>query len=124
LALIILVDDDAAFRSAVARLLRRAGHVVREARDGVKALDIMVQTRPELVVTDVLMPNCDGIELISRLRRDYPEVRILAVSARESLKALSVLSLARNVGAHATLAKSVVADRLLPEVDALMSIHH
>lgn len=102
-------------------MLRNAGHIVREARDGVQALRAVNQAPPDLVVTDILMPNCDGIELISRLRRKYPKLRILAISAKENLKSLSVLSLARTVGADAILAKSVISEQLLLEVGALTS---
>jgi two-component system nitrogen regulation response regulator GlnG len=121
LALILLVDDDAAFRNITGRVLRDAGHRVSEAGDGIQALQAISQTVPDIVVTDVLMPNCDGIELISSLRQRYPTVRILAISANESLKGLSVLNLAHKVGADITLPKSVISERLVFEVGALAS---
>jgi len=121
LALILLVDDDEVFRSVTARMLRSAGHTVKEACDGIRALQALELAPPNIVVTDVLMPECDGIELISHLKRSYPDVRILALSAKESLGSLGLLNLARIVGADVTLAKSTVSERLLSEVGVLAS---
>ena len=121
MALILLVDDDEVFRSVTARMLRGAGHTVKEACDGIQALQALKPAPPNIVVTDVLMPKCDGIELISHLKRSYPDVRILALSAKESLGSLGLLNLARIVGADVTLAKSTVSERLLSEVGVLAS---
>ncbi len=121
MALILLVDDDAAFRKIAGRLLRDAGHKVSEAGDGIQALQAISRAVPDIVVTDVLMPNCDGIELISSVRWRYPRVRIVAISAKERLKGLSVLDLAHKVGADVAMPKSVISERLLSEVGALAS---
>ena len=121
MALILLVDDDEVFRSVTARMLRNMGHTVKEACDGIRALQALEPAPPNIVVTDVLMPECDGIELISRLRGSYPDVRIVALSAKESLGSLGLLNLARIVGADVTLAKSTVSERLLSEVEVLVS---
>jgi CheY-like chemotaxis protein len=121
LALILLVDDDDVFRSVTARMLKRAGHTVKEAGDGAQALLVLETAPPDIVVTDVLMPKCDGIELIFRLKNSHPDIRILALSARDSLGSLGLLNLARKVGADTALAKSAVSERLLSEVEELAS---
>ena len=65
---VLLVEDSRDLRRLFARVLRRSGFEVCEASDGREALDVVLEFRPEVVVTDVMMPEMDGIELIRRLR--------------------------------------------------------
>ena len=66
---ILLVEDAPYLRYAFGRLLRIHGYEVREANDGVEALECMPEFQPDLVVTDLMMPRMDGVELIERLSR-------------------------------------------------------
>ena len=77
---ILVVDDEPLLRGFVQQMLERAGHRVASAEDGRKASEQMQQQPFDLVVTDLLMPERDGIELIDELRRQYPSVRIVAMS--------------------------------------------
>jgi len=69
MASILAVDDSASMRQMVSFTLKSAGHQVTEAEDGVKALDLARSGRFDLVLTDVNMPNMDGITLIGELRK-------------------------------------------------------
>ena len=102
---VVLVDDDIEFLSVIARALRGAGHTVEVARQGLEALRLVQCEPPDIVVTDILMPECDGIELILALRRDYPKLPILAVSGRPLFGAVDLLEMAAHIGADATLVK-------------------
>src|SRR3954463_3858900 len=77
---ILLVEDAPFLRYAFGRLLRMHGYEVMEANDGQEALDCISVFRPQLVVTDLMMPGMDGVELIERLRSD-PETADLPVVA-------------------------------------------
>jgi CheY-like chemotaxis protein len=86
---ILVVDDEPDQRFALRRIFERAGHEVVEAANGVAALQVVGQTRPDLVVTDIMMPVMDGAELIRRLRADAATVAIpiLCVSGHGYLAA-------------------------------------
>jgi CheY-like chemotaxis protein len=77
---ILVIDDDAVLRRNLRRALERDGHEVTEAADGAEGLERYAALRVALVVTDILMPNREGIETIIELRRRAPELPILAVS--------------------------------------------
>jgi DNA-binding response OmpR family regulator len=119
LAAILLVDDDELFRTAVCRSLRAAGYAVEEASDGKEALKFIAAEAPDILITDILMPNTDGIELIGAVKRAYPGVRILALSGRGRLGSVDLLNLASMVGADATLSKPFAPEQLLAKVAAL-----
>lgn len=116
---ILLVDDDGAFRAAVCRALRTAGHAVEEAADGKEALKFIAAETPDILITDILMPNTDGIELTSAVKLAHPDVQILAISGRRQLGTVDLLMLASMLGADATLAKPFAPEQLLETIAAL-----
>ena len=120
MASLLVVDDDAAFRAAVRRALSGAGHVIEEAADGRQALKALDAARPDLVVTDIIMPDSDGIELIAALKKVHPGVRVLAISGRGNMGPLDLLKMASVVGADATLPKPLSGDELLEAVEKLV----
>jgi CheY-like chemotaxis protein len=116
MASILLVDDDELFRAAICPALRAAHHVVDEAVDGAQALRILKAKTPDILITDIFMPNRDGIELIAAVRQANPTVRIMAISARQNLGMVDLLNLAERLGAHATLAKPFSTEQLLEKL--------
>jgi len=119
---ILVVDDDAAFRIAVSRVLCGAGYKVAEARDGVKAQEVLKSQRPDILVTDIIMPDGDGIELINAVKWRYPTMRILAISGRGYLGTLDLLKMAAMVGADATLCKPLGTEDLLSRIADLVGM--
>ncbi|MDB5431761.1 MAG: hypothetical protein JWP35_2877 [Caulobacter sp.] len=116
---ILLVDDDAPFRGAISRALRNAGYEVAEAIDGAQALSSLKARTPDILVSDIIMPNGDGIELISAVKRTFPTVRILAISGRGRLGSLDLLHMATMLGVDATLAKPFSPEQFLDVVRGL-----
>jgi DNA-binding NarL/FixJ family response regulator len=110
---VVLVDDHALVRAGIAELLRQIGNVqvVGEADDGRDALNVIKNLRPDIVLMDISMPELNGLEVIERLSRDEPNVRIIVLSMHQNeeyvLRALSA-------GAAGYLLKA--ADRLELEV--------
>ena len=105
MASILLVEDDDQLRTILTELLRRSGYQVSEAPDGRRVCDMHRQQRFDLVVTDLVMPEIDGLALIMELRRVDRNVPIIAMSGRRQGRAEEYLRIARKLGAQLTLAK-------------------
>lgn len=121
MANILLVEDVPVVRMVLKRMLERAGHSVSEAADGGEALVCLAGGRFDLVVTDIWMPNVDGISLIGRARQSNPGVRIIAVSggAPRAPQDFSIRE-ALSAGADQALLKPVDKSELLGAVNALL----
>ena len=113
---ILLVDDDAAFRAMVKKTLERAGYRVREAADGAIGLKLHRERASDLLLTDLVMPNTEGLELITTLRREAPGMRIIAMSGGGRGAAGDYLAFASLLGAAATLAKPFTQQQLLSAI--------
>ena len=120
MAFVLVVDDDAAFRAVACRVLQNAGHRTQEAVDGGHAMKLMALIAPEVILTDMLMPDRDGVELIRTVRQSWPTVRILAISGRGAFAGYDILKMAQMVGADATLAKPLDGDELVEAVNRLV----
>lgn len=102
---ILLVDDDDLSRGTIHQMLERAGHGVTSTASGSEALQLFRADRPDLVITDLIMPDTDGLELIQELRKIDGQVRILAISGGGRVNANEYLTVARKFGAAGILAK-------------------
>lgn len=122
MANIVVVDDDPGIRGAMRKILERGGHRVREAEDGDAGLRLVEEESPDLVVTDLLMPEKEGIETIMELRERFPTVRILAISGAGTPGGEGgPLVDAELFGAHRTLSKPFSVQSLLSVVDQLLA---
>lgn len=101
----IVVDDDEAVRETLAGTLAQAGYSVRVAEDGLQALKLHAAEAADIVITDIVMPEMEGIEMILELRRRDPAVRILAISGGCLRQDGDLLRYAEVLGADAVLAK-------------------
>jgi CheY-like chemotaxis protein len=109
----LVVDDEPDLRFILRRIFERAGYEVADAGHGAAALEAVHGSLPELVVTDMMMPVMNGVELIRRLRADPATARIpiLAVSGNGELAG----------AADAVLGKPYEADQILAAVNALLA---
>ena len=103
MASILVVDDDAAVRAAVRDVLERAGHEVADAGNGLEGLREYRSHPADVVVTNIVMPEKDGLELIQELKSSFPDVRIIALSGYDDSDIY--LQIAEQFGAVATLTK-------------------
>jgi len=121
MATVLVIDDDPLFREIARDMLEAAGHAVRLADDGSAVDRIEADPAPDLAVVDMLMPERDGIETIPDLRRRWPGVKLIAVSAgARGLTSDLLLRAARAMGADASLEKPIDRGALLQLVDSLL----
>jgi CheY-like chemotaxis protein len=121
MAHILVVDDDHGFRRAVSKMLRRMGHQVDEAANGLAAIEVIEARAVDLILTDINMPEMDGIEVIRAIRETRPGIRVIAISGGGMLPSDLLLSNADMLGADATIAKPFEADELVASVAALLA---
>ena len=117
--LVVLVDDSISVRKFVGRMLEKAGYRVKLAADGLEALEIVTQTRCDLVVTDLEMPRTNGYELLSHLRQE-PHTRNIPVMVVTSRAGAKHRDRAMKEGAMAFLTKPVQEDQFITAVARLI----
>lgn len=121
MAYILIIDDDLAIRGVIRKILEREGHEVGEAEDGYQGVEDIRRRVPDLVITDLIMPEKEGIETILELREGHPELRILAISGGGTVADREGLLFdAEALGADATLAKPFSIEGLVEKVDDLL----
>lgn len=113
---IMVVDDDAGIRRALHILLSREGYQVSQARDGVEALRLWRDTGSDLVITDLHMPEKDGIEMIIELLSHSPGIRIIAMSGGGQTSRLDLLGNATLLGAVHTIEKPFTLKEMMSTV--------
>lgn len=111
---ILVVDDDAGVRSVLASMLEVAGYAVQTAANGKEALDLLAVDSFDLIITDLVMPEQEGIETIKILRRDYPQIRVIAMSGAFGGDYLKIAGL---LGAHSTMPKPLRMEKVLEIVE-------
>lgn len=116
---ILVVEDDLTLRALICRGLKGAGYVVAEASDGNKAIQALEDARYSAVVTDIIMPDREGVETIVEIRRRWPETKIVAMSGGGRIDPSMILSLAENLGADALLKKPFTLKQLLDALQPL-----
>jgi two-component system, chemotaxis family, chemotaxis protein CheY len=101
---VLVIDDDDEVRDFLVRLLKRRGYSVTAARNGESGLASLAAESFALVITDIVMPDMEGLETIKRIRRGNPALPIIAISGGGSSQ-IDYLKFARKFGADAALAK-------------------
>ncbi len=104
-ASILLVEDDVSLGKALAEMLRRQGYEVNVVHHGRAAMDFLARRRVALIISDIFMPEGDGIELLNFLRRITPQPLVMAMSGSGALRVNSMLKMAGVLGAARTLSK-------------------
>ena len=105
MARILIIDDEESIRSVIKKMLEKSGHEVLEAMDGVEGLRVFRERPADLVITDILMPEKEGIQTIMELRKISPELKILAISGGGAVGPYTYLSMAKELGADMTMSK-------------------
>lgn len=120
MASILIIDDDDILRATLARALEIFGHTVRQAADGNEGIAAYRAQPADLVLTDIVMPEKEGLDIIRDLRRDFPNLRIIAMSGGLAYDPKLYLHMAERFGATAVLAKPFDVEQLRQTVDAAL----
>jgi CheY-like chemotaxis protein len=122
MAQILIVDDDEDVRRAFRRVLEREGHDVREAENGQVGLQLLGESPAHLVIADLFMPVMDGLEFISKLQKQHPRPKVLAISGSTYERQPKFLEIAGRMEGVETLAKPVTNEELLSAVHDLLAV--
>ena len=122
MAQILVIDDDETERLLVKHFLEEGGHEVSLANDGIEGLGMVKDHSYDLVITDIVMPNADGLEVIFSLKETNPTLKVVAVSGVEHDNAGVPTYLGSAVAAGATtgLSKPLYKDSLLETIDEVL----
>jgi CheY-like chemotaxis protein len=121
MALIMVVDDDRHVQLALRQIVESAGHSAIEAGNGQEALEMFEEYRPDLVITDIFMPQTDGIETIRTIRRCQPDARIIAISGGYVGSGWNYLGSVVVLGADLALQKPFTVSQMTAAIDRLLS---
>lgn len=116
---VLVIDDNAQLRALLCGALAKMGYVVTSAADGAEAFETIARQKFDLVITDLLMPERDGIEVIGELRLKQPASRIIAMSGGGRGSRDHYLATAKGLGAHAVLGKPFSVSELSTALDAV-----
>ena len=117
---LLVVDDNEDMRQTMKRLLERLGYEVEIASNGARALEMQARVAADVLITDIFMPETDGLETINQFKASFPRVKIIAMSGGgASIRETDYLSTATVVGADAVLRKPFSKESLLEALQGL-----
>ena len=118
---LLIVDDEPLIREGLKQALEMEGFCTEVASNGTEALELMESFKPHLVITDIIMPEKDGIEIIWTLREKYPDIKIIAISGGGRISATDHLKIAKKLGANTILTKPFSTEDLLHEISKILN---
>ena len=121
MACILIIDDDSGFRKMVRFMLEREGYDVVEASDGNEGIETYHQEKVDLVITDIFMPEKEGIETIIELRRDNPDIKIIAVSGGGWKGDFDALKIAEAFGVQKAFEKPFERKEIIKTIKELLN---
>jgi CheY-like chemotaxis protein len=120
LAKVLIIEDAADYRVAYREMLEGEGYEVIEAKNGVEGLEKLEENGADLIITDIMMPEKGGIETIIDIRKDYPDVKIIAISGAVSPDSETLLRLTNQYKVSRVLGKPIQFRELFETIDELL----
>jgi DNA-binding response OmpR family regulator len=117
---ILIIDDDDLIRQMLRAVLEREGYDVLDASDGREGLRVFMKNPVDLVVTDLVMPEKEGLEIIIELRRNFPDLKIIAISGGGTVGGSQYLDVAGKLGADKIMGKPLKLREFIAIVKGLM----
>ena len=119
---ILVIDDELQIRLMLRQAIEKAGFEVDDAPDGREGIDCFKKRRADLIITDIIMPEKEGIETIMAFKRIDPGVKIIAISGGGRIQSEDYLNIATKVGASCSFAKPFSIIELLSKINELLKI--
>ena len=120
MARILIIDDESVIQDLLVDMLEREGYETITASDGKEGMRIYRENPTDLIITDLIMPKKEGIETIMELRRDFRDVKVIAMSGGGMNDSDTYLQIAKTIGVEKTLAKPFNRKELLRAVQELI----
>ena len=117
---ILIIDDDPAIRLLFEQFLTRSGYEVALAENGKTGLQLMRETAPDLIITDIMMPEMDGLEILMAIRQELQSVPVIAISGGMRALPINFLHQAKLMGARHVFEKPVPLDLLLKAIENVL----
>ena len=121
MARILIIDDDVQTLNMLRQMLEGEGYEVIDAPDGKEGIRRYRENPTDLIITDLLMPEKEGIETIQELKRDFPDIKINAISGGGRVGPGGYLHMAKMLGAQRTFVKPIEREELLKAVRELLN---
>ena len=121
MAKILIIDDDEVMRSLLEDMVTAAGHETTTAETSEEGMKLAGQIEPDVIITDIFMPEEGGFEVIRRVKKTLPRTKIIAISGFDIRQEVDVLALAKQYGADETFQKPVHAQILSETISHLLS---
>lgn len=129
---VLVIDDDVDVRDAIRRVLERAGYAVRTSADAPEAINELNRRSADVIITDIIMPKVNGVEAIRAILKDFPAVRIIAISGGgnfgitsykpNAITTTAYLAAAERAGAHCVLTKPFESGDLVRAVEQVLAM--
>ena len=121
MARILIIDDEVIIRDLLVNMLEREGHETATASSGKAGMKIQREYPADLIITDIIMPEKEGLETIMELRKDFQDVKIIAMSGGGKIDSETYLQMAKTLGAIKSITKPIYRNELLKTVQELLS---
>ena len=118
---ILVIDDEQPVRAVLRQMLEKAGYRVEEAANGSAGIHLLRSHPIDLIINDLFMPEKEGIETMMEVRKDFPQVKIIAMSGGGRMGRLDLLPMSESFGAQRTLAKPFERKELLEAIKAVLA---
>jgi len=117
---ILIVEDDIVFATALTRILARFGYQCFSAKNGSEGIAMVELDSPDVVLTDIVMPEKEGIEFIIEMREKFPCIPLIAMSGGGTRGEMTYLKIARSLGAVSTLEKPFPIEQVVTEIERVL----
>ena len=121
MARILIIDDEAVIRNLLKAMLEREGYETVTASGGQDGIKIHRENPADLIITDLIMPDKEGLETIMELRREFQDVKIIAMSGGGKIGSETYLQMAKTLGAVKSIGKPFDRKELLKTIQELLS---
>lgn len=122
MAYILVIDDDLEVLEIFKIFLETEGHSVVTANNGQEGIDIFRNEQADLIVTDMVMPVKDGLKTIMELEKEFPDIKIIAISGGGIIEPDRYLALAKCIGIKKTLTKPIAKEQLINAVNEVLEM--